>query len=120
MHLNKSFIILLLWVALLTSDTAAQLLLKKGAMNGKATGDVLNLFIVGGYGLYIVSFISWMQILKTTRLFIALSTASVLYITVAFASHFFIGEIITRNIIIGTVLISAGVFLLGFGKKGFY
>jgi drug/metabolite transporter (DMT)-like permease len=119
MRLNKSLIILLLWFALVISDTAAQLLLKKGAMNGKASGDVLNYFILGGYSLYIVSFVSWMQILKTTRLFIALSTASVLYITVAFASHFYMGEIITTNIIIGTVLISAGVFLLGIGKKGF-
>ena len=117
MRLNKSFIVIALWLILVLSDTAAQLLLKKGAMSGRESGNVLNYLILGGYSLYLVSFVAWMQILKTTRLFIALSTASVLYITVAYASHFYMGEIITANIVMGTVLISAGVFLLGFGKS---
>ena len=117
MRFKKTFIVIVLWFVLLSSDTIAQLLLKKGAMSGRESGNVLNYLILGGYSLYIVSFVAWMQILKTTRLFIALSAASVLYITVAYSSHFFMGEVITTNIIIGTVFISLGVFLLGFGKN---
>ncbi len=113
----KHLIVLFLWLVLVGSDTVSQLLLKKGAVTAASTGDVLNYLIMGGYSLYIVSFMAWMLILKTTRLFIALSTASVLFITVAYASHYYIGESITTNIIIGTVLISFGVLLLGFGKN---
>jgi len=113
---NKLVIILSLWIILVISDTVAQLLLKKGAVSGKTTGDVLNYLILGGYSLYIVSFIAWMLILKNTRLFIALSTASVLFITVAYASNYYLGEGITPNIIVGTLLISIGVLLLGFKK----
>jgi drug/metabolite transporter (DMT)-like permease len=116
MRCNNQSTVILLWVILVASDTVSQLLLKKGAVSGRASGDVLNYLILGGYSLYIISFIAWMLILKTTRLFIALSTSSILYITVAYASNYYMGELITPNIIIGTVLVSVGVLLLGFKK----
>jgi drug/metabolite transporter (DMT)-like permease len=116
MRCNNQRIIFFLWIILVASDTVSQLLLKKGAVSVRSTGNVLNPLILGGYSLYIVSFIAWMLILKTTRLFIALSTSSILYITVAYASNYFMGEVITPNIIIGTILVSLGVLVLGFKK----
>lgn len=97
---------------LVASDTAAQLLLKTGTVSSDFSHWKVDGLIIAGYSLYIVSFIAWMQILKITRLFVALSAASVLYITVAFASHLFLGEKITPHLIIGTVLIASGVFIL--------
>ena len=113
---NSAFRGLLWWTLLITSDTAAQLLLKTGAVRIAPGGPLVNYFIVCGYSLYIVSFIAWMQILKETRLFIALSSASVLYITIAFASHYFLGERLTPQLFMGTLLISAGVLILGWKK----
>lgn len=101
------------WLLLVASDTTAQLFLKVGAVKTASSGWKINYLIFAGYSFYIVSFIAWMQILKTTRLSIALSAASILYISVAIASHIFIKEAITLHIIIGTVLISLGVFILG-------
>ncbi len=114
---NSAFKGLLWWTLLIISDTAAQLLLKTGAVRLATGGRLVNCFIVCGYSLYIVSFIAWMQILKETRLFIALSSTSVLYITIAFASHYFIGERLTPQLLLGTLLISAGVLILGWKKN---
>lgn len=105
--------IAMLWIILVASDTAAQLLLKSGAVKAASAGWMPNFFIFSGYSLYLVSFLVWMQILKNIRLFIALAASSTVYITVALSSHFLINETITPHVIIGTLLISTGVFLLG-------
>ncbi|MBI3755314.1 MAG: transporter [Deltaproteobacteria bacterium] len=105
------------WIVLLISDTAGQLLLKMGAVKASASGWTPNHLIFGGYGFYIISFVVWMQILRKVRLFIALAASSLMYITVAFGSYVFMGEIITAHIILGTFLIAAGVFLLGVGRN---
>jgi drug/metabolite transporter (DMT)-like permease len=104
------------WFLLVSSDTAAQILVKKGAVSISSSGWI-NCLIPLGYSFYIISFIAWMQILKNTRLSIALSAASVLYITVAISSHIFLGEAITIQITIGTILISIGVFILAWSES---
>lgn len=113
---NTKIRLALLWIGLIISDTTAQLLLKSGAVKASLTGWMPNYFIMSGYSLYVISFLIWMQILKTTRLFIALAAASVVYITVALSSHFFMNEVITIPIILGTLFVSAGVFLLGWKR----
>lgn len=110
----KRLKVLFFWFLLVSSDTAAQLLVKAGAVKKSSTGYYIILF---GYSFYIISFIAWMQILKNTRLSIALSAASVLYISVAFFSHFFLGEPITSHLIVGTILIATGVFILGINES---
>lgn len=114
---NRTLRACFFWILLVSSDTTAQLLLKMGAMRVSSSGRVINHLIVIGYSLYIVSFVAWMQILRNTRLFVALSAASVLYITVAFFSYLFLGEAITTHLLIGTVLISIGVFILGWSES---
>ena len=105
------------WLLLVSSDTAAQLLVKVGAVKSSWEKWMPHYLILVGYSLYIISFIAWMQILRTTRLSIALSAASVLYISVAIGSHIFLGEPLTINITIGTLLISAGVFILAWSES---
>lgn len=104
------------WFLLVASDTTAQLLVKEGAVK-ISSSSWINYLIPLGYSFYIISFIAWMQILKNTRLSIAISAASVLYITVAIGSHIFLGETITIRITIGTILISAGVFILAWSES---
>lgn len=116
MIIQKRFLTLVFWVVLLFSDTMGQLLLKMGAVKAASSGWMPNYLIFSGYGFYVISFIVWMQILKNVRLFIALAASSIMYITIAFGSYLLMGEVITREIILGTVFIAAGVFLLGMGR----
>lgn len=104
------------WIGLVISDTAAQLLLKKGTM---VSGDNWDnyFFILAGYSLYFLSFLLWMQILKQTPLHVALCGASVIFITIALGSYFFLGEPLTVKSVVGTVLVAIGVYLVGYSKK---
>jgi drug/metabolite transporter (DMT)-like permease len=99
------------------SDTAAQLLLKKGTMEMFPDNWEINSFIIAGYSLYILSFFLWMQILKTTPLYIALSGASIIFITIAFGSYFFLGEPLTIKSLIGTILVAIGVYTVGYSRE---
>lgn len=108
--------IIFFWAALLFADTAGQLLLKAGAVRASHSGWTPNLYIALGFGAYAFSFIVWMQILKSVRLFIALAASSLAYIAVAFGSYFLTGEALTAQVLLGTFFIAAGVFILGVGK----
>jgi drug/metabolite transporter (DMT)-like permease len=105
------------WAILILSDTTAQLFLKQGAVKAASAGWLPNSFILLGYGCYVLSFAVWMQLLKDTRLFIALSGATIVYVTIAFGSHFILGEELSSRVILGTALISAGIFLIGWGRE---
>ena len=106
-----------LWITLILSDTAGQLLLKLGAVKAASSGWIPNDLILFGYGFYMLSFAVWMQLLKDTRLFIALSGSTVVYVSIAVCAHFIIGEAISGQVILGTALISVGVFLIGRGRE---
>lgn len=108
---------LMIWICLIISDTTAQLLLKKGTMENGLTTWGPNSFILLGYSLYILSFLLWMQILKTTPLYIALSGASIIFVTIAFGSHFFLGEPLTIKSLVGTVFVAIGVYIVGYSRK---
>ena len=107
----------LTWVSLILSDTAAQLLLKKGTIENLSNHWDVNSYIIAGYFLYILSFFLWMQILKTTPLYIALSGASIIFITIAFGSHLFLGEPLTLKSLLGTILVAVGVYTVGYSRK---
>jgi len=108
--------IIAVWIMLLSSDTLAQLLLKTGADKTVNSSMKINLYIIAGYSALVLSFTAWMQILKYTRLSIAEALTSLLYITVAFASFIIMKEPLTPSLIIGTILITAGVFIIGFSE----
>lgn len=108
---------ILLWAILILSDTTAQLLLKHGAVKAASAGWLPNYFILFGYSCYILSFAVWMQLLKDTRLFIALSGATIVYVTIAFGSHYILGEELSGRVLLGTALISSGLFLIGWGRE---
>jgi drug/metabolite transporter (DMT)-like permease len=107
-----------LWITLICSDTLAQIMLKLGAMKAASSEWAPNAFILCAYGCYIISFLVWMQILKRVRLFIALSAATVVYATIALSAHFLFKEKITNQVIVGTIFIATGLFMLGWKKRG--
>jgi drug/metabolite transporter (DMT)-like permease len=104
----------LFWICLLGFDTVAQLLIKIGAVQSVESRS-LDWHVLAGYACVIGSFLVWMQILKSTRLSLALSATSLNYVTVALGAHFFLHEPLPTMLIVGCALISAGVFVLGTG-----
>lgn len=115
---NKTIIAFVFWFILIASDTIAQIMLKIGSVKTASSGWVPNYLIVTGYSMYIISFVAWMQILKNTRLFIALAATSILYVTIPLASHFYLGESLPLPLLIGAVFIAAGVVVLGLKEYG--
>lgn len=107
----------IIWISMIVVETAAHLLIKRGTMEA-GFGDLEpNLYIVGGYSLYVVAFFLWMQILKATPLYIALSGASVIYVTIAYGAHFFLGEPLTAKSLAGTVMVAVGVYIVSYSRK---
>lgn len=103
---------LLLWLGLILSETTSQLCLKAGVGESTKTHGI-STGILLGYGFLVLSFVLWMQILKNTRLSLALSATSLVYVTVAVAAHYILGETLPPVLIIGCIFIGAGVFVLG-------
>lgn len=107
---------LYIWISLILSDTTAQLLLKKGTLENDLSFGISPL-ILAGYSLYIVSFFLWMQILKTTPLYVALSCASLIFITIALGAHFFLGESLTIKSLVGTIFVAIGVYIISYSRE---
>ncbi|CAM2939809.1 Uncharacterised protein [Legionella steigerwaltii] len=104
----------LLWVSLAISDTVAQLLIKKGAMFGVTHHHYVNSYIFSGYATLVISFLIWMNILKTMPLYLALSVSSFVYILIALSSYYILGETLTAKIFIGTLLIGVGIYVISY------
>ena len=66
-------------------------------------------WLVGGIAIYIIEFIVWVRVLALVPLGIAFPIASLNILGIALASHFFLGEAITRKQWLGAILITAGV-----------
>jgi drug/metabolite transporter (DMT)-like permease len=105
-----------LWLGLITSDTVAQLCMKSGAAKS-IEGWTVDWRVAIGYSFVIVSFLIWMQILKTMRLSLALSATSLNYVTVALGAHYLLDEPINPTLLAGCALIGLGVFLLGLAES---
>jgi len=68
--------------------------------------------ILAGVSLYGVSLIIWLFILKRFPLSVAYPAMSLTYIAIVFLSSRFLGETITINKVIGSLLIIFGVYFL--------
>ena len=66
-------------------------------------------WLVGGIVIYVVEFVVWVRVLALVPLGIAFPIASLNILGIALASHFFLGEAITRKQWLGAILITAGV-----------
>lgn len=114
MNKTLSLLNVIIWVLLLSSDTAAQLLFKVAAINFSGGVWLSNYSFYLAYVFELLSFLLWMRIIKDTRLSIALALTAILYITVSVTSYIFFHEQISLIQWIGTLLIAAGTCLLGY------
>lgn len=105
-------------------NAAAQLLLKAGMSqighfdfsmaNALPIGFkiMMNLPILGGLCLYVLSVGIWLLVLSRVQVSFAYPMVSIGYIVTAFAAYYLFGEPLTSLRILGIFIIIAGVFLV--------
>jgi drug/metabolite transporter (DMT)-like permease len=69
-------------------------------------------WLIAGIATYVIEFIVWIRVLALVPLGIAFPIASLNILGIALASHFFLGEAITRKQWLGAVLITGGVAIV--------
>jgi drug/metabolite transporter (DMT)-like permease len=98
--------------------TTGQLLWKTGLkeVSMSSFGDIIqmlfNKYIFGGIVVYIIATFFWMSILKRFDLTKVYPLQSMSYISVLLASLFLLKETVTKNTVIGTIIIFIGVFVI--------
>jgi undecaprenyl phosphate-alpha-L-ara4N flippase subunit ArnE len=114
--------IITLMAVSIACDVLGQIAFKIGADKLPAAGDVgLASFcrrmlgepwLVVGIVVYILEFIVWIRVLALVPLTIAFPIASLNILGIALASHYLLGEVITRRQWAGAILITAGVAIV--------
>jgi undecaprenyl phosphate-alpha-L-ara4N flippase subunit ArnE len=103
-------------------DVLGQIAFKIGADRLPAAGTIglpafcLRLlgepWLVAGIATYVIEFIVWIRVLALVPLGIAFPIASLNILGIALASHYFLGEAISRTQWLGAMLITAGVAIV--------
>jgi drug/metabolite transporter (DMT)-like permease len=96
--------------------TLGQILSKIGTQHIVENKNIVNLFIILGYGLLILRGTTWIFILRMVNLSFAYSLMSLTYIFILAVSYFFFNETIRVGNIIGTFFIMGGVYFMGYGE----
>jgi undecaprenyl phosphate-alpha-L-ara4N flippase subunit ArnE len=114
-------IVILLTISIVC-DVVGQIAFKIGADRLPEAGTIglpafcLRMFgepwLIGGIATYVIEFIVWIRVLALMPLGIAFPLASLNILGIALASHFFLGEAISRKQWLGAVLITAGVAIV--------
>jgi drug/metabolite transporter (DMT)-like permease len=73
---------------------------------------LLNKYMLGGIAIYIISTFYWFSILKKFDLTKVYPLQSISYIIVLFLGYIVLKEPITKNTVIGTLVIVIGVFII--------
>ena len=124
LKIKENLEIFFLFLLFILCDTATQIFLKKGATNlGEIPLDevshiflyVLNILtnvnIMTGILFVLIAFFLWLAILSKVDLSKAQLMNSLVYVTVPFASIFFLGETIQMTQMFGILLISLGALI---------
>ncbi|MCM0650853.1 EamA family transporter [Clostridium swellfunianum] len=73
---------------------------------------LLNKYMLGGIAVYIISTFYWFSILKKFDLTKVYPLQSISYIVVLFFGYLMFKEPITKNTLVGTLIIVVGVFII--------
>ena len=107
-----------------TLNAVAQLLVKKGmTIIGKIDMSIssisslipqliINGYIIGGLGSYLVSLFVWFIVLSRVQVSYAYPFISIGYIITAVAAYLFLGETLSLHKIVGIMIISIGIIFL--------
>lgn len=106
----KSIILFIISVCI---SSTSQILLKKSANEEKQNKwqEYFNKYVISGYLLLFISTILTMLAYKSLNLSMGVMIESISYIIIAIASYFAFKEKITRNKLIGIILIITGIII---------
>lgn len=104
---------ILVFIISVCISSTSQILLKKAASKNyeNKINEYLNIFVISGYGLLFLSTILTMYAYKNVELSVGAVIETIGYIIVAVLSYVFLKEKITKNKIIGIILIILGVII---------
>jgi drug/metabolite transporter (DMT)-like permease len=128
--MNKSWIegrfaSLALWVLLIDFESGAQVSLKVGGDGLSAIlfgvdwllAAVNSVAVMVAVGCYIGSFLTWMLILRSSKLSLAFPLSSLVFVVVLMVSWLGLGESISPLHWLGVCVIIGGIVLLADGKE---
>jgi drug/metabolite transporter (DMT)-like permease len=128
--MNKSWIegrfaSLALWVLLIAFESGAQVSLKVGGDGLSAIlfgvdwllAAVNSVAVMVAVGCYIGSFLTWMLILRSSKLSLAFPLSSLVFVVVLMVSWLGLGESISPLHWLGVCVIIGGIVLLADGKE---
>jgi drug/metabolite transporter (DMT)-like permease len=128
--MNKSWIegrfaSLALWVLLIAFESGAQVSLKLGGDGLSAIpfgvewllAAVSSVAVMVAVGCYIGSFLTWMLILRSSKLSLAFPLSSLVFVVVLMVSWLGLGENISPLHWLGVCVIIGGIVLLAEGKE---
>ena len=94
-------------------ETGRELCFKRATHGESFVGSLTNPFVVAGIALWVVELVSWTNVLTQVPLSIAFPLSALNYVAILFGGAWLLGEKISGRHILGSVLIAAGVALVG-------
>ena len=70
------------------------------------------LLLLGGFGLYAASAVTWLMCLRVLPLTQAYAVVALAFAIVPLLAHFFLGDPLSWKLLLGTPLIIAGVLII--------
>ncbi|HLL87923.1 MAG TPA: hypothetical protein VK324_01335 [Tepidisphaeraceae bacterium] len=105
-------------------STAAELMLKEGAVETAGGGGgvfgiaaLASWWTWAGIGAYVVSLLTWLEILRWMPLSLAFALQSVQYVLIPLGAWAFRGEVVDPRRWVAVGLVMAGVVLIGLGRR---
>lgn len=112
------------WAILLAVETLGQVSLKTAGMRigvfeldrSSIVAALSTPWLWGGLGCYVAQFVVWMMILEKSTLSAAFPASAIVFVAIMVASWAVFGEPMGWEKILGSVIIVAGILMLGAGS----
>jgi len=101
---------ILLGISIVFLTAVGQILLKMGADNQNAR-HFLNRFVISGYVAFLLTIVLSYYLMKIIPMKYFTTIMSSSYVVVMVGSRIFLGETINRDRVLGTILITIGIFI---------
>ena len=108
-----------LTLATVLGIAAGQVLFKLGALSSNVAPEgaslvarYLNGYLIVAFAVYVIATVAWVYVLKTVPLNIAYPFMALAFVVVPVVAHFFVGEPLAWNHLVGGLVIAGGIWLV--------
>lgn len=96
-----------------------QILFKLGALASNTVPEgaslvvrYLNGYLIAAFAVYVIATVAWIYVLKTVPLNFAYPFMALAFVVVPVVAHFFVGEPLAWNHLVGGLVIGAGILIV--------